>query len=73
MKGLKISCFSLQLMSRMAPLLGRDVTERVFLKRFAELCSSSMFYTRKVCAARMGDFCVVVGKDLFETILVRIH
>ncbi|KAJ8927571.1 hypothetical protein NQ314_019954 [Rhamnusium bicolor] len=58
------------LMSKLAPLLGRDVTERVFLKRFSELCASHMFYVRKVCASHFGEFCAVVGKDAFEKILL---
>jgi serine/threonine-protein phosphatase 4 regulatory subunit 1 len=68
--GVEHDCFSLQLMSKMAPLLGRDVTERVFLRRFSQLCSSNMFYTRKVCASHIGDFCAIVGKDQFEKVLV---
>ena len=68
----RVECFYsfLQLMSKMAPLLGRDVTERVFLKRFSQLCASNMFYTRKVCASHIGDFCAVVGKEQFEKVLV---
>lgn len=62
----------LQLMSKLAPLLGRDVTERVFLGRFTELCSSPMFYIRKVCAAHFGNFCAVVGKDAVEKVLVSV-
>ncbi|XP_018571086.1 serine/threonine-protein phosphatase 4 regulatory subunit 1 isoform X2 [Anoplophora glabripennis] len=65
-----INTGAVTLMSKLAPLLGRDVTERVFLKRFSELCASHMFYIRKVCAARFGEFCTVVGKDAFEKILL---
>ncbi|KAJ8922296.1 hypothetical protein NQ315_004236 [Exocentrus adspersus] len=57
---------AVMLMSKLAPLLGRDITERVFLKRFTELCTSHMFYIRKVCAAHIGEFCTVVCKDVFE-------
>lgn len=57
-------------MSKLAPFLGRDVTERVFLKRFTELCTSPIFFVRKVCAAHFGEFCSVVGKDAFENTLV---
>lgn len=59
-------------MSRIAPLLGRDVTERVFLRRFSQLCTSNMFYARKVCASHIGDFCAVVGKEEFERVLVGV-
>ncbi|CAH1106535.1 unnamed protein product [Psylliodes chrysocephalus] len=61
---------AINLMSKLAPLLGRDVTERVFLGRFTELCSSPMFYIRKVCAAHFGNFCAVVGKDAVEKVLL---
>ncbi|XP_044269885.1 serine/threonine-protein phosphatase 4 regulatory subunit 1-like isoform X2 [Tribolium madens] len=66
----EINTGAITLMSRMAPLLGRDVTERVFLKRFSEMCASSMFYTRKMCAAHIGDFSVVVGKEQFDKVLL---
>lgn len=59
-------------MSRLAHFLGRDVTERVFLQRFLQLCSSSMFYIRKMCAASFGDFCAVVGTEAYEYNLVGI-
>jgi serine/threonine-protein phosphatase 4 regulatory subunit 1 len=29
-----------------------------------------MFYTRKVCASHIGDFCAIVGKDQFEKVLL---
>ncbi|CAH0547331.1 unnamed protein product [Brassicogethes aeneus] len=61
---------SVTLMCKLAPLLGRDVTERVFLKRFAELCIHQQFLVRKVCSSHIGDFCAVVGKDAIEKILL---
>lgn len=59
-------------MSKLAPFLGREVTERVFLQRFSQLCSNHMFHVRKVCASRFGDFCAVIGKDAYEHILVSV-
>ncbi|XP_049819805.1 serine/threonine-protein phosphatase 4 regulatory subunit 1-like isoform X3 [Aethina tumida] len=61
---------SVELMCKLAPLLGRDVTERVFLKRFTELCANEQFIVRKVCCLHIGDICSVVGKDSFENILL---
>lgn len=60
-------------MSKMASLLGRDVTERVFLDRFSQLCKNNTFYVRKACASHIGDFCSVIGKDAYEKILVGIR
>lgn len=37
-----------QLMSKMAPLLGKEMTERVFLDRFCEMCCDPLFHVRKV-------------------------
>ncbi|KAG5900679.1 hypothetical protein JTB14_005944 [Gonioctena quinquepunctata] len=65
-----INTGAITLMSKLAPLLGRDITERVFLKRFIDLCASPMFYVRKVCAAHFGEFGAVLGKDAFENILL---
>lgn len=63
--------FGLQLMSKMAPLVGKDITERVFMPRFAELCTDAHFHVRKVCAANFGDLCTVVGQENTEEYLVR--
>ncbi|XP_076112169.1 serine/threonine-protein phosphatase 4 regulatory subunit 1-like isoform X2 [Mytilus galloprovincialis] len=54
------------LMSKMSQLLGRDMTERLFLSRFCEMCTDPLFHVRKVCAANFGDFCTVVGQDNTE-------
>lgn len=58
-------------MSRLATILGAEITERVFLQRFTELCSNNVFYVRKVCASHFGDFCSVISREAFEQILVR--
>ena len=39
-----------KLMSKMAPLVGQDITERYFLPRFKALCSDPLFHVRKVRA-----------------------
>ncbi|XP_033755610.1 serine/threonine-protein phosphatase 4 regulatory subunit 1-like isoform X3 [Pecten maximus] len=54
------------LMSKMAPLLGKEMTERVFLPRYCEMCTDPLFHVRKVCAANFGDFCTVVGQGNTE-------
>ncbi|XP_022341101.2 serine/threonine-protein phosphatase 4 regulatory subunit 1-like isoform X1 [Crassostrea virginica] len=54
------------LMSKMAPLLGTDMTERLFLLRFCEMCTDPLFHVRKVCAANFGDICKVAGQDNTE-------
>lgn len=57
------------LMAKVVPLLGRDVTERVFLDRFVELCAAMKFYVRKICASHVGDFCAIISRPLFEKVL----
>lgn len=58
-------------MSKMAPFLGREATERLFLSRFCDLCHDSDMHVRKMCAAYFGEFCAVVGQPTTEEILVR--
>ncbi|XP_018325374.1 serine/threonine-protein phosphatase 4 regulatory subunit 1 isoform X3 [Agrilus planipennis] len=58
------------LMSKMTTYLGREITERVFLDRFTQLCSNSMFCVRKVCASHFGDFCAVVSQTAFNNKLL---
>lgn len=38
----------LQLMSKMAPMVGREITEQYFLGQFDNLCSDPLFHVRKV-------------------------
>ena len=59
-----------QLLSKMAPLIGKDLTESLFLDRFAGLCVDPLFRVRKVCASNFGDFATVVGGDATEKSLV---
>ncbi|KAK7114611.1 serine/threonine-protein phosphatase 4 regulatory subunit 1-like [Littorina saxatilis] len=58
------------LMSKMAPLLGRDITERMFLPRFCEMLTDPLFHVRKVCASNFGEVCNVVGVQNSEEILL---
>merc|ERR1712038_181133 len=57
------------LLSKMAPLVGQEMCVRLFLNRFATLCSDPLFHVRKVCAANFGDFSGVVGPDSTEETL----
>ena len=59
-----------QLLSKMAPLVGKDMVESLFLERFAALCVDPIFHVRKVCATNFGDFSSVVGSESTETVLV---
>merc|ERR1719319_952935 len=38
------------LLSKMAPLIGQDMSERLFLQRFASLSADPLFRVRKACA-----------------------
>ncbi|RUS92186.1 hypothetical protein EGW08_000039, partial [Elysia chlorotica] len=58
------------LMSKMAPLLGKDITDRHFLPRFSEMCTDPLFHVRKVCAANFGEMASVVGVQNSEDILL---
>ena len=55
----------------MAPLIGKEMSEAIFLERFAALCVDPLFHVRKVCAANFGDFSSVVGMESTEKVLVR--
>ncbi|XP_057360020.1 serine/threonine-protein phosphatase 4 regulatory subunit 1 isoform X2 [Manis pentadactyla] len=60
-----------QIMCKMAPMVGKDITERLILPRFCEMCCDCrMFHVRKVCAANFGDICSVVGQQATEEMLL---
>merc|ERR1719382_841051 len=58
------------LLSKMAPLIGKDMSEAIFLERFASLCVDPLFHVRKVCPANFGDFSSVVGMESTEKVLL---
>lgn len=62
----------MQLMSKMAPLLGSEITEQMFVPRFTALCSHNLVPIRKTCASNFGDFCAVVSRHVTETQLVSL-
>uniref|UniRef100_A0A672LTB1 Serine/threonine-protein phosphatase 4 regulatory subunit 1-like n=1 Tax=Sinocyclocheilus grahami TaxID=75366 RepID=A0A672LTB1_SINGR len=62
---------AMAIICKMAPMVGKDVTERLFLPRFCEMCCDCrMFHVRKVCAANFGDVCSVVGGEATEELLL---
>ncbi|XP_013391161.1 serine/threonine-protein phosphatase 4 regulatory subunit 1-like isoform X1 [Lingula anatina] len=62
------------LMSKMTPLVGSDMAERLFLPRFVVLCTDPLFHIRKVCAANFGEMCSVVGTAATEKhLLPKFH
>ncbi|KYO35295.1 serine/threonine-protein phosphatase 4 regulatory subunit 1 isoform X2 [Alligator mississippiensis] len=59
------------IMCKMASMVGKDITERLILPRFCEMCCDCrMFHVRKVCAANFGDICSVVGQQATEEMLL---
>ncbi|MBN3310944.1 PP4R1 phosphatase, partial [Amia calva] len=62
---------AMAIICKMAPMVGKDITERLFLPRFCEMCCDCrMFHVRKVCAANFGDICSVVGREATEELLL---
>ncbi|XP_048363126.1 serine/threonine-protein phosphatase 4 regulatory subunit 1 [Sphaerodactylus townsendi] len=59
------------IMCKMATMVGKDITERLILPRFCEMCCDCRtFHVRKVCAANFGDICSVVGQQATEEMLL---
>ncbi|CAD1477497.1 unnamed protein product, partial [Heterotrigona itama] len=57
----------ISLMCKMAPLIGKEMTERIFLDKFIALCEDDEFFMRKVCASHFGELCAAVRrKTLFR-------
>ncbi|XP_035712717.1 serine/threonine-protein phosphatase 4 regulatory subunit 1 isoform X2 [Folsomia candida] len=59
-----------QFMSKLAPLVGKDITINWYLDRFCHLCHDKLFQVRKVCASSIGEMATVVGINLTEHVLV---
>lgn len=57
-------------MTKLAPMLGQEATERHFMARFGEMCSDPLFHVRKVIATNFGEMCMVLGQENTETHMV---
>ncbi|XP_072412948.1 serine/threonine-protein phosphatase 4 regulatory subunit 1-like isoform X1 [Chiloscyllium punctatum] len=56
---------------KMASILTGEITERLLLFRFCELCSDGkLFHVRKVCATNFGDISNTVGQEATEKYLI---
>ncbi|XP_017880450.1 serine/threonine-protein phosphatase 4 regulatory subunit 1-like isoform X2 [Ceratina calcarata] len=53
---------AISLMSKMAPLIGKELTEKIFLDRYIAFCEDKNFYVRKICVSHFGEFCAAVGR-----------
>lgn len=60
-----------QLMCRLAPLIGSEITEKVFLRRYLNLCEDIDMMVRRTCATHFGEMCTAVGKEKLFSKLVR--
>jgi len=58
------------LMTRLTPLVGADIAERIFLSRFGDLCADPLFHVRKVCASNFGDMSTTMSQEVTENILL---
>ncbi|KAK2579862.1 hypothetical protein KPH14_007545 [Odynerus spinipes] len=52
----------ISLMSKMALLIGKELTEKVFLDRYIALCEDNVLHIRRICAAHFGEICAAVGR-----------
>ncbi|XP_043248698.1 serine/threonine-protein phosphatase 4 regulatory subunit 1-like isoform X2 [Colletes gigas] len=53
---------AVSLMSKMAPLIGKELTEKIFLDKYITLCKDEEFYVRRICVTYFGTFFASVGK-----------
>ncbi|XP_046390430.1 serine/threonine-protein phosphatase 4 regulatory subunit 1-like isoform X2 [Ischnura elegans] len=61
---------AVMLMSKIAPLIGREKAMQLFLDHFVTLCSDQAIFVRTVCAANIGDFCTLMGTEVTEHVLL---
>ncbi|XP_011880997.1 PREDICTED: serine/threonine-protein phosphatase 4 regulatory subunit 1-like isoform X1 [Vollenhovia emeryi] len=61
---------NISLMCRLAPLIGSELTEKVFLARYLDLCEDIDMMVRRICATHFGEMCTAVGKEkLFSKLI----
>lgn len=57
-------------MGKMAPLIGKEATEKYFLDVFVHLCSNEGYKIRIKCVKSLGEMSVVLGTETTEKYLV---
>ncbi|XP_018057908.1 PREDICTED: serine/threonine-protein phosphatase 4 regulatory subunit 1-like isoform X2 [Atta colombica] len=61
---------NISLMCRLAPLVGSELTEKIFLPRFLDLCEDNDMMVRRICATHFGEMCIAVGKEKLYSKLI---
>ncbi|XP_011698088.1 PREDICTED: serine/threonine-protein phosphatase 4 regulatory subunit 1-like isoform X2 [Wasmannia auropunctata] len=61
---------NISLMCRLAPLIGSELTEKIFLTRFLVLCENNDMMVRRICATHFGEMCTAVGKEKLYSKLI---
>ncbi|XP_011639944.1 serine/threonine-protein phosphatase 4 regulatory subunit 1-like isoform X2 [Pogonomyrmex barbatus] len=61
---------NISLMCRLAPLIGSELTEKVFLTRYLDLCEDNDMMVRRICATHFGEMCTAVGKKKLYSKLI---
>ncbi|XP_018057910.1 PREDICTED: serine/threonine-protein phosphatase 4 regulatory subunit 1-like isoform X4 [Atta colombica] len=56
--------------SPLAPLVGSELTEKIFLPRFLDLCEDNDMMVRRICATHFGEMCIAVGKEKLYSKLI---
>lgn len=57
-------------MCKLAPLIGKKLTERVFLDRYIDMCEDDDTTVRRICATHFGEMCAAVSrKALFRKLV----
>ncbi|XP_031781123.1 serine/threonine-protein phosphatase 4 regulatory subunit 1 isoform X2 [Nasonia vitripennis] len=71
--GPEFQTLALTLMTKVSPHIGDELTEKLFLDRFIELCTSESFFVRRVCASIMGEFCTIMSDETVHNKLLPIY
>ncbi|KYN13323.1 Serine/threonine-protein phosphatase 4 regulatory subunit 1 [Trachymyrmex cornetzi] len=61
---------NISLMCRLAPLIGSELTEKIFLPRYLDLCEDNDMMVRRICATHFGEMCIAVGKEKLYSKLI---
>ena len=60
-------------MTKVNPYIGDEVTEKLFLDRFLELCKCEAVFVRRVCASIMGYFFTIMSNETIYNKLVGFY
>jgi hypothetical protein len=70
---LSLSFSSIQIMAKVAPIIGTEMTNEIFFEKFIELTQIEVTNIRKQCVTNFPVMCEVMGEEVLESHMLPLY